>query len=122
MERESEMENCELDRLVREGDQQALAELFSRNRNRLRRIVSTRMNARLNGRVDASDVLQEAYVDLVNRLPNFAKRVEHMSIFVWMRLVATERVLLVHREHLGALKRDARREQKLHINYNSATR
>jgi len=117
----AENEDQKLDELVREGDQQALAQLFDRNRKRLRQIIATRLDARLRGRVDPSDVLQEAFVDLAKRLPNFASRIEHMSIFVWMRLVATERVLATHREHLAAKKRDARREQKFRVNKNSAT-
>lgn len=117
----ADKEDQRLDDLVRDGDQQALAQLFDRNRRRLRQIIATRLDSRLRGRVDPSDVLQEAFVDLARRLPNFANRIEHMSIFVWMRLVATERVLATHREHLGAKKRDARREQKLRVNKNSAT-
>jgi hypothetical protein len=49
------------------GDQQALAELFSRYRDRLRQMVRLRLDRRLQGRIDPSDVLQEAYLDLAKR-------------------------------------------------------
>ena len=55
-----------IDRL-RAGDRQALAELFHRYRERLRRMVELRMDARLRARLDASDVLQEAYLDAGRR-------------------------------------------------------
>jgi len=44
---------------LRAGDRQALAELFDRYRDRLRRMVELRMDPRLRARLDASDVLQE---------------------------------------------------------------
>ncbi len=49
-----------------------MAELFALYRARLRRMVEVRMDRRLQRRVDASDVLQEAYVDLAKQLPNYA--------------------------------------------------
>ena len=42
---------------------QELGGLFDRDRDRLRRMVHLRLDRRLKGRVDASDVLQEAYVE-----------------------------------------------------------
>src|SRR5262249_7981412 len=49
---------------IRGGDQQALAEMYTRCRERLRRMVRLRLDRRLQGRVDASDILQEAYLDI----------------------------------------------------------
>ncbi len=46
------------------GDEDALAELFDMHRPRLERMVNLRMDHRLHARIDASDVLQEAYIDL----------------------------------------------------------
>ena len=54
------------------GDQDALAEVFARYRERLRQMVRLRMDRRLQGRLDASDVLQEAYLDFSRRLPDYA--------------------------------------------------
>src|SRR6516162_4867765 len=56
------------------GDQQALAELFACYRDRLRRMVQLRLDRRLQGRVDASDVLQEAYLDAAQRAAEYAAR------------------------------------------------
>jgi RNA polymerase sigma-70 factor, ECF subfamily len=56
---------------LRDGDQQALAELFARERNRLERIVRFRLDPRLFGRVDPDDVLQETYLESLRRLPHY---------------------------------------------------
>lgn len=50
------------------GDQQALTELFERYRARLKRMIRLRLNSRLSGRVDDSDVLQDAYLEASRRL------------------------------------------------------
>jgi len=93
------------------GDETALAELFSLYKTQLRRMIAFRMDGRLKGRVDPSDILQEAYFDLAQRLPEFGQK--EMSFFVWLRLVAKERLLKVHRQHIETQKRDARREVAL---------
>lgn len=106
----------ELGELVRRasgGDEPALAELFARNAHRLKRMIQLRLDRRLQGRVDPSDVLQEAYIDLAEKLPGYAAR-EGPPFFVWMRLVVGERLLRAHRHHLGTAARDAAREISIH--------
>jgi RNA polymerase sigma-70 factor (ECF subfamily) len=95
-----------------EGDLPALAELFSRYRVRLRQMVPLRLDRRLQGRVDASDVLQEAYLDVAQQLPSYLAGRE-LPFFLWLRLVAGQRLMRIHREHLGAAMRDAGREVSL---------
>ncbi len=95
------------------GDQAALAELFALHRGRLRQMIRLRLDRRLQGRVDPSDVLQDAFVDLAAKLPEYASRAT-IPFFLWLRLVVGERLLRVHRHHLGAAMRDAGREISLH--------
>jgi RNA polymerase sigma-70 factor (ECF subfamily) len=95
------------------GDQAALPALWERHRARLRRMVRLRLDRRLQGRVDPSDVLQEAYLDLTARLPDYA-RDRPMPTFLWLRLVTGQRLAQVHRQHLGAALRDAGREVSLY--------
>jgi RNA polymerase sigma-70 factor (ECF subfamily) len=59
---------------LRGGDRQALTDLFQRHRDRLRRMVELRMDARLQGRVDASDVLQDAFLGTVARVDSYLQR------------------------------------------------
>jgi RNA polymerase sigma-70 factor, ECF subfamily len=102
----------QLRRLVA-GDQQALADLFARYRDRLRRMVQLRLDRRLQGRIDASDVLQEAYLDVARRAADYAAN-PTMPFFIWLRLLTGQRLLMVHRQHLGAKQRDAGQEVSLY--------
>ena len=56
----SEQDQELINRVV-DGDEDALAQLFSQHHDRLWRMVNFRMDPRLHGRVDADDVLQEAW-------------------------------------------------------------
>src|SRR5438874_3855566 len=95
------------------GEEAALATLFGRYRKRLRQMVHLRLDQRLQGRVDPSDVLQEAYLDVAAQLPHYAKK-PGMPFFLWLRLVTGQRLMRVHRQHLGAALRDAGREVSLY--------
>src|SRR5215831_10024726 len=96
------------------GDDSALAALFDGYRARLRRMIRLRLDRRLSGRVDASDVLQEAYLDVRKRLAEYARDPEAMPFHLWLRLIAAQRLADVHRYHLGAQMRDAGMEVSLH--------
>jgi RNA polymerase sigma-70 factor (ECF subfamily) len=104
---------AELLRRLGEGDQQALAELFARYRERLRRMVKLRLDRRLQGRVDPSDVLQEAYLDVSKRAPEYAAH-PTMPFYLWLRFLTGQRLLALHRQHLGAQMRDAGQEVSLY--------
>jgi RNA polymerase sigma-70 factor (ECF subfamily) len=97
-----------LDRLE-QGDQEALAVLFSRHRDRLRKMVEFRLDDRLGGRVAPSDVLQEAYIDALKRLPHFYQDPD-VPFYLWLRWLTVQRLIGVHRQHLGAAGRDVTRE------------
>jgi RNA polymerase sigma-70 factor (ECF subfamily) len=56
---------------LRGGDRKALAALLDRNRERLRRMVELRLDPRLRARLDASDVVQDAYIDVARDLDSY---------------------------------------------------
>src|SRR5262245_15013019 len=99
-------------RRVQDGEQQAAALLFGLYRDRLRRMVKLRMDHRLQGRLDPSDVLQEAYIDLSRRLPEYIAN-PTLPFFLWLRLLTGQRLLALHRHHLLAQKRAATQEVPL---------
>lgn len=100
-----------IDQAVR-GDQAAMGRLLDGHRERLRRMIAIRMDRRLQGRVDPSDIIQEACLDAARRLPDY-HRAPTMPFFVWLRFLAGQRLLDEHRKHLGAAARDAGREIRL---------
>jgi RNA polymerase sigma-70 factor, ECF subfamily len=101
-----------LDR-ARRGDPLALAELFDRYRDRLKHMVRLRLDRRLAGRLDASDVLQEAFIEASKRLAP-RPREREMPAFLWLRLVTGQVLIGLHRRHLGAKMRDAGVEISIH--------
>jgi RNA polymerase sigma-70 factor (ECF subfamily) len=98
---------------ARAGDASALAELFARYRERLRQMVRLRLDRRLYGRIDPSDVLQDAYLDLARRFPEYAAN-PTLPFFLWLRGLTGQRLIDVHRQHLGAQMRDAGQEVSLY--------
>jgi RNA polymerase sigma-70 factor (ECF subfamily) len=103
----------ELLRRASAGDQQALAELFAHYRDRLRRMVRLRLDRRLYGRLDPSDVLQEAYIDLARRFPEYAAQ-PALPFYLWLRGLTGQKLTDLHRHHLGAKMRDAGQEVSLY--------
>jgi RNA polymerase sigma-70 factor, ECF subfamily len=98
---------------IRAGDREALADLFQRHRDRLHRMIELRIDERLRGRIDASDVLQESFLDLEKRMGSYLKD-PRLPVFLLLRLVVSDRLALIHRRHLGTRMRDAAQEVSLH--------
>lgn len=96
-----------------EGDSQAVADLFGHYRDRLKRMVSLRLDRRLQKRVDPSDVVQEALIVAANRLSEYANETP-MDFYLWLRWIAADKLLNAHREHLGAQKRDVSQEVSIY--------
>lgn len=97
----------------RNGDEAAFAELFQKYRSRLKRMVRLRLDRRLAGRLDASDVLQEAYLDASARATELATNAE-LPAYLWLRFLTGQRLSMIHRRHLGAQMRAAGLEVSLH--------
>ncbi len=94
---------------ARAGDHAAIGPVLESYRARLSRMVSLRMDARLKGRFDTSDVLQEAFVEASQRLPRYLED-ERMPFFLWVRFLVGQKLLQFHRTHLGVEARAADRE------------
>jgi RNA polymerase sigma-70 factor, ECF subfamily len=105
-------ESTELCRRIECGDEAALLELFARHRDRLKRMVKLRLDRRLQGRLDASDVLQEAYIDVARRAREYVES-RSMPPFLWLRWITGQRLLSLHRKHLGSKARDVGMEVSL---------
>lgn len=96
-----------------QGDEAALAKLFGIHQPRLKRLIKIRMDARLSGRVDPDDILQETFIDVARGIADYAN-FEDFPFFLWLRLMTVRRLSNTHRAHLGAKMRDAGREVSLH--------
>jgi RNA polymerase sigma-70 factor, ECF subfamily len=95
------------------GDPGGWQALVQQHHARLRRMAALRLDPRLQGRVDPSDVLQEAYLDAAAGLRDYLAE-PVLPVFLWLRLLVGGRLLKAHRHHLGTQQRDAAREVSLH--------
>lgn len=95
-----------------DGSDDALAELFSHYRERLKRIVHFRLDYRMAGRVSESDVIQETFLAASKRVDHYRGKPD-MPFFVWLRLLINQQLTDLHRQHLQAEMRDVRKEISL---------
>jgi RNA polymerase sigma-70 factor (ECF subfamily) len=100
-------------RRARAGDTAALGALFVRYRDRLRTMIRLRLDQRMAGRLDPSDVLQDAYLDVARRFPEYVAG-PTVPFYVWLRALTGQRLIDLHRQHLGAKMRDAGQEVSLY--------
>lgn len=105
--------NEELLDVARNGDEGALAVLVERHRDRLERMVRLRMDRRLQGRVDPADVVQDAYLAVRGKFAQYSADAR-LPFFLWLRLEVGQKLVDVHRFHLGTKMRDAGQEVSLH--------
>jgi RNA polymerase sigma-70 factor (ECF subfamily) len=95
------------------GDRQALGDLFALHRERLWRMIHLRLDRRLQGRLDPDDVLQETWLVYGQRFGEYASS-RSVPFFLWLRGLAGQKLVDLHRQHLGARMRDAGREVSLY--------
>jgi len=95
------------------GDDAVLGDLLSVFRERLRAMIRLRMDRRLQGRLDESDVIQDAYLEATSRIQEYIEN-KPMPFFLWLRSLAGEQLINQQRRHLGAARRDVRREISLY--------
>ncbi|MCI0456411.1 MAG: hypothetical protein L0Z62_05465 [Gemmataceae bacterium] len=103
--------SSETDRLLRQaadGNPQSWKALLARHEEKLRRVVALRMDSRLQGRIDPSDVLQETYLEAAQHLATYLRE-SPMSFYLWLRGIAGNKLLELHRHPLGTQLRDAGR-------------
>ena len=92
-----------------QGNSSASTTLMERYRSRLKTMVRVRMDQRLRGRFDPSDVVQDALVEAHRRLPEYA-RTQPMEFYPWLRRLAWDRLVDLHRRHLNSARRSVERE------------
>jgi RNA polymerase sigma-70 factor (ECF subfamily) len=102
------------------GDRANWGDFLSAHRDRLRRMVTIRLDERLRGRIDPSDVIQEAFLEATERQPEYVRQANTMPPFLWLRFLTLQRLQLVHRQQLGTRSRDAGRDISIHAGVSPA--
>ena len=92
------------------GSDSAVQQLLGEHRERLRQMVSVRLDRRLASRVDPSDVVQEALIEAATRLPDYL-RSRALPFYPWLRQLALDRMNRNRRTHLATAKRSVVKEE-----------
>ena len=97
---------------ARAGDREALGELLSVFRNYLTLLAKLQIGRRLQGKADASDLVQETYVDAHRDFPQFRGGTEG-ELVSWLREIMARNLADLVRRFQGAQRRDVRLERRL---------
>jgi len=96
------------------GDTDAINRLFEKHRGPVHRLIEMRLDRKVRQRVDVSDVVQEVMVDASKRLNKYLDN-PALAFHLWMRQIASDRIIDTYRRHRGSAKRSMDREQPLVI-------
>lgn len=106
-----------LDRIA-QGESTAVETLLARHRTRLRQMVKLRISPRIAARLDPSDIVQDTLAEAHRRLPEYAAE-RPIPFYPWLRRLAWDRLLQMHRHHIEARRRTVMREDFLPLSDNS---
>jgi len=98
--------------LAGRGDRDAMNRLLEAHRGALRRVVQMRLDRAIARRVDASDIVQDVLLEANDRLADYLAD-PRMPFHLWLRHMAKDRIIEMHRRHRGAQRRSLDREQSL---------
>jgi RNA polymerase sigma-70 factor, ECF subfamily len=99
----------ELLRQATAGDEQSIEQLLGRHRRRLRQMVAIRMDPRLKTRLDPSDVVQDTLAEAHRQLPTYLRK-RPLPFYPWLRQIAWNRLVDLHRRHIGSRRRTVTRD------------
>jgi RNA polymerase sigma-70 factor (ECF subfamily) len=94
---------------VARGDREALERLLEHHRPGLCAFVAARLDVKLRARLDPSDVVQDAQLEVVRRMDDFLRR-RPMPFHLWVRKTTYERLLNLRRDHRVRARRSVDRE------------
>ena len=98
--------------LLTSGDENKIAEVVSQYEEKLQRMVRFRLDRRLYGRVDTADVMQDVWMEASRRIEDYTSN-PAVPFFIWVRQIAWQIIIDLHRRHLGAQKRNVSQEVSL---------
>jgi RNA polymerase sigma-70 factor (ECF subfamily) len=94
------IDNTDLLRQAQGGDEQALRKLFEPHRERLRKMVRLRLDRRLREQFSSSAVLEDVAREAGRRIQEYSSG-STLPFFLWLRLLAGQRIQELHRQYLG---------------------
>src|SRR5437660_4705045 len=111
----------ELLRQARIGSAAALGQLLELYRNYLSLLARLQIGRRLQGKVDASDLVQETFLRAHRDFAQFRGNTE-VEFLSWLRQILSARMSDLIRHYLGAKRRDVRLERELGVELDESSR
>jgi RNA polymerase sigma-70 factor (ECF subfamily) len=94
------------------GDAEALGRLLETERASLRRLAERQLKGRVAVRVDASDILQQTFLEAYRGFPQFAGK-DVRELVAWLRSIMDHKIAGAIRDHTLLQKRDVGRERSM---------
>ncbi len=114
--REAETPDVDLSALQNASDdkrdeiaKEIVEKMFEIHRARLLRMIEVRLQPELRARVEANDVLQEAFIEAYRQLRTGVSSPKGSS-FIWLRLIVNQQLVAVYRRYCQTQKRNVARE------------
>src|SRR5262245_60359195 len=107
--------SSDLERLLsaaRAGDEGALGQLLEHYRSYLALLARLQIAARLRGKVDAADLVQDAFLEAHRHFETF-RGVNEAEMTCWIRQILAVLIANLLRRYFGTQRRDVRLEQSL---------
>src|SRR5437762_8812514 len=111
----------ELLHLARSGSVPALGQLLELYRNYLKLLARLQIDRRLQGKVDASDVVQETFLEAHRDFAQFRGTTE-VELVSWLRQILVCNLANLVRHYRGTQRRDIRLERELAAELNESSR
>jgi len=108
-------------RLARGGDVRALGQLLEVYRGYLALLARLQIGRRLQGKVDAADLVQETYLAAHQAFGLFRGTTE-AEIVSWLRQILAANLAALLRRYLGTQRRDVRLERELAVELDRSSR
>ena len=102
----------ELIQTAKAGDAVAVNALLDRHRQAIRQMVQMRIDKAIASRLDASDVVQDVLMEASRRLQDYLRN-PGLPFHLWLRQLAKDQIIDMHRQHRVAQRRSVDREQRL---------
>jgi RNA polymerase sigma-70 factor (ECF subfamily) len=107
--------------LARAGNGPALGQLLELYRSYLNLLARLQLGRRLQGKLDASDVVQEIFLKAHRDFPDFRGHSEPQLV-AWLRQILAWKLANLVRHYLGTQRRDARLERDLGTEVDQSSR
>lgn len=97
---------------ARSGDREAIDGLIAAHRDELLAMAQVKLGARVQSRIDASDVVQQTCLSVFRQMNEFAGT-DVPQFVAWVRQIHEHNIQNVVQAHVGADKRNIERERSL---------